>query len=177
MKVAQLLGLQGPWQHGVCRDTDCLHHRSYGPVIVFFSSVLYLVIGRPLWLVFLHSSSCSGSERAPLPGVLLYCSAHQADREDNWLGSYSVNWHVRHLKGTLSGSYSIVSSHSLYCSASNAGMWGREAMVMAPPPTGDSAVSPCFYGCPAFLHRHFQPQPPPLHPLDLSLHSQQQPLP
>ena len=112
-----------------------------------------------------------------MPGVLLYCSAHRADREDNWLGSYSVNWHVRHLKGTLSGSYSIVSSHSLYCSASNAGMWGREAMVMAPPPTGDSAVSPCFYGCPAFLHRHFQPQPPPLHPLDLSLHSQQQPSP
>ena len=47
---------------------------------------------------------------------------------------------------------------------------------MAPPPTGDSAVSPCFYSCPAFLHRHFQPQPPPSHPLDLFLHSQQQPL-
>ena len=53
----------------------------------------------------------------------------------------------------------------------------REAMVMAPPPMHDSAVSPYFHGCLAFLHRHFQPQPPPLHPLDLSLHSQQQPLP
>ena len=39
-----------------------------------------------------------------------------------------------------------------------------------------SAVSPCFHGCPAFLHRHFPPQSPS-HPLNLSLHSQQQPSP
>ena len=49
-------------------------------------------------------------------------------------------------------------------------------MVMAPPPTHDSAVSPCFCGCLAFLHRHFPPQSPPSHPLNPSLHSQQ-PLP
>ena len=54
---------------------------------------------------------------------------------------------------------------------------GREAMVMAPSPTRDSAVPPCFHGCPAFLHRHFPPQSPPSPPLDLSLHSQQQPSP
>ena len=54
---------------------------------------------------------------------------------------------------------------------------GREAMVKAPPPTRDSAVPPCFHGCPAFLHRHFPPQSPPSPPLDLSLHSQQQPSP
>ncbi|KAM9682794.1 protein SLX4IP [Dama dama] len=53
---------------------------------------------------------------------------------------------------------------------------GREAMVMAPPPTRDSAVSPCFRGCRAFLHRHFPPQSPPSHPLDPSFHSQQQQL-
>ena len=41
-------------------------------------------------------------------------------------------------------------------------------MVMAPPPTRDSAVSPCFHGCRAFLHRHFPPQSPPSHPLHLS---------
>ena len=52
---------------------------------------------------------------------------------------------------------------------------GREAMVMAPPPTHDSAVWPCFHGCPAFLHRHFPSQSPPSHSLDLSLLSQQQP--
>ena len=50
-------------------------------------------------------------------------------------------------------------------------------MVMAPPPTRDSAVSPNFHGFPGFLHRHFPPQSPPPHPLNSSLHSQQQPLP
>jgi len=53
----------------------------------------------------------------------------------------------------------------------------REAMVMALPAMCDSAVSPCFLGCPAFLHRHFPPQSPLLYSFDLSLHSQQQPLP
>ena len=53
----------------------------------------------------------------------------------------------------------------------------REATVMAPPPTCDSAVLPCFQGCLAFLHRHFPPQSPPSHPLGPSLRSQQQPLP
>ena len=53
---------------------------------------------------------------------------------------------------------------------------GRDAMVMAPAPTCDSAVLPCFHGCPAFLHRHFPPQSPPSHLLSSSLHSQQQPL-
>ena len=50
----------------------------------------------------------------------------------------------------------------------------REAMVMAPPTTCESAVSSSFHGCLAFFHRHFPPQYPPSHPLNLSLHSQQQ---
>ena len=48
---------------------------------------------------------------------------------------------------------------------------------MAPPPMRDSALSPCFHGCLAFLHRHLPPQSPPSHPLNLSFHSQQQPSP
>ena len=42
---------------------------------------------------------------------------------------------------------------------------------MAPPPTCDSAVSPCFHGCLAFLHRHFPSQSPPSPPLNRSLQS------
>ena len=53
---------------------------------------------------------------------------------------------------------------------------GWEAMVMAPPQSCDSAVSPWFHDCLAFLYRHLPPQSPPAHPLDLSLCSQQQPL-
>ena len=45
-------------------------------------------------------------------------------------------------------------------------------MVMAPPPARDSAVSPCFHGCRAFLHRHFPLQSPPSRPLNPALHSQ-----
>ena len=48
-------------------------------------------------------------------------------------------------------------------------------MVMAPPTTCDSAVSPCFSGCLTFLHRHF----PPVSSLTSlqSVCSQQQPSP
>ena len=42
----------------------------------------------------------------------------------------------------------------------------REAMVMAPPPTHDSAASPCFHDCLAFFHRHFLLQFHPSHPLN-----------
>ena len=50
-------------------------------------------------------------------------------------------------------------------------------MVMAPSPTHDSAVSPCFHGCLAFLHLRFLPRSPPSNPLNLSLFSQQKLLP
>ena len=53
----------------------------------------------------------------------------------------------------------------------------REDMVMTPPPIHDSAVSPFFHDCLAFLHWHFPPWSPPSHPLNLSPHSQQQPSP
>ena len=79
------------------------------------------------------------------------------------MGSYSVVQCVRLLMG-----------HSLYCSAA---CGEREAIVMAPTPTHDSAVFPGFHGCLAFLHSHFPPQSPPSHPLNLSLHSQLQPSP
>ena len=102
-------------------------------------------------------------EGPPLTGVLLYRSAHQALKGTPWVGSYSVVQRVRHLMG-----------QALYCSTADAGMW-REAMVMAPSSMCDSGVSPCFHGCLAFLIRHFPPQSPPSHPLNLSLCGQQWP--
>ena len=38
VKVAQRLGLRGPWQRQVCRDMDCLCCRCYGLIRVFFRS-------------------------------------------------------------------------------------------------------------------------------------------
>ena len=88
------------------------------------------------------------------------------------MGSYSVDWHIRHLKGHPGWGPTLYIRHlmgqPLYSSA-NAGLWGpwrcqvcrdtdylchrsygpirvfsQEAMVMAPSPMCDSAVSPCF---------------------------------
>ena len=44
-------------------------------------------------------------------------------------------------------------------------------MVMAPPPTHDSAVSPCFHGYLAFFHRHFPPVSSLTSPQSVSLQS------
>ena len=97
-----------------------------------------------------------------------------------WLGSYDVVLRISHIKEhpgwvllcpsvhqVFDGPASTVQLLMLACGE-------REAMVMAPPPP---AVSPCFHGFLAFLHRHFPPQSPLSHPLDPSLHSQQQPSP
>ena len=54
---------------------------------------------------------------------------------------------------------------------------GRERPWWWLHPPCDSAVSPCFHGCLAFLHLHFPPRSPPSHPLTLCLCSQQQPSP
>ena len=98
--------------------------------------------------ILLCCSTCQAHRGVPLAGVLLCSSVHQA-----------------------------LMGQPLYCSAANAGVWGERSYVMAAPSTEDSAVSPCFHGHLAFLHRHFPPQSPPSHPLYLFLHNQQQPSP
>ena len=81
-----------------------------------------------------------------------------------WLTSYSVDQCLGYLKG-LSGWVLLCSSvcqafggpASLLFSHQVLACGKREVMVMASPHTHDSAVSPCFHGCLAFLHRHFPP--------------------
>ena len=63
----------------------------------------------------------------------------------------------------------------LCCSAADAGMWEREAMVMASPSMHDSAVSPCFHGCPGFPPQPFPTMISSHIPLNPSVHSQQHP--
>ena len=149
MKVAHLLGLQGPWRCQVCRDLDCLHCRSYGPIRVFFSASYN-------W----RSAALFGLSFSTAPPV-------QALKGLPCLGSFSVVWCIRHIEGApgwgpilwVSASrvwwacLSIVQLPMLVCGK-------RDPMVMAPL-TLDSAVLPCFHDCPASLHRHFPPQSPP----------------
>ena len=73
--------LAGPWQHQVCRDMDCLHHRSYGPIRVFFWA-------SPSWRSEGLFDQCF-SIAPPL----------QAHRGLPCLGSFSVVWHARHIEG------------------------------------------------------------------------------
>ena len=65
------------------------------------------------------------------------------------MGFCSVAQCIRHLMG-----------QPLYCSAADAGVGERQAMVMAPPTTHDLAVSPCFHGLLGF--------PPQVFPITVS---------
>ena len=56
-------------------------------------------------------------------------------------------------------------------------MWGKRGCGDGCTPSHDSAVTRCFHGGPAFLHRHFPPRSPPICPLSPSFHSHQQPSP
>ena len=128
MKVAQLLGLQGPWQHQVCRDTNCLRGRSYGPVRVFsrascswLSGGLFAqsfsvappgqaLRGNPLPGVPLCGSTHQAIEAPPLTEALLR-RPHQALKGAPWVEFYSAVQCLRRLMG-----------QSLYRSAANAGV-------------------------------------------------------
>ena len=116
--------------------------------------------------VLLCCSACQAHRGVFLAGILLCRLVGQALKGAPWVGSCSVVQCITCLTG-----------QPVYCSAAHAGMWRERGMVMAPPPMRDSAVTPSFHDCLAFLHRHFPPQSLPSHPLYLSLHSQQQPLP
>ena len=121
---------------------------------------------------------------APLAGVLLCRSMCQALKgAPGW--SSSVVWCISHLEKHPGGGGRVL-LYSSVCQAFDGPAFlvqllmlacgEREAMVMAPPSMHDSAVSPCFHGCLAFLHRHFPPQSPPSHPQSASP-GQQQPSP
>ena len=132
MRAVQLLGLQGPWQHQKCRDTDCLCHRSYGPIRVFYQAScswqseglfdqsfsvaphIQALTRFPFLGSFSIFHNVRHTEGPPLAGVLLCRSAGQALKGEPWVGSYSVVQCLRYLMG-----------QPLYCSAADAGMWGE----------------------------------------------------
>ena len=96
VKMAQLLGLRGPWKHQVCRDMDCVHPRSYGPVSLseplsgdqnpFLAS---LSLALPVQA--LRGLPCLGSFS------VVGCKRHTEGPP--WLESCAVDRRVRHLKG------------------------------------------------------------------------------
>ena len=112
--VAQLLGLWGHWWCQVCRDMGCLCCRSYGHISVFF------------W------ASCSWRSEGLFGQSFCISLPAQTLRGLPCLASFSVAQHVRHIEGPpWVGSYSVVQrvrhlvGQPLYCSASDAGVWGE----------------------------------------------------
>ena len=140
-KLEQLLGLQGPWRCQVCRDMDCLHHRSYGPLRVsiwasctwqseglfgqsFFKMPLVQLFRRLPGLGSFSIVQCVRDIRgATLVGVLLYRSVCQALKGAPYVGSYSVV----HVSGVWLASLSTFQLPMLVC--------GERGGVMAPPPS------------------------------------------
>ena len=130
MKAVQLLGLWGLWRRQVCKDMNCFRCRSYGPIRVFFSSLLQLGIRRPLWpfsvappIQALRGFPCLGS------------FAVVQHVRPPWLTSYSIDQCIRHLKGHPGwGSYAVVQcvrylmGQPLYCSADWCWHMGRESL-------------------------------------------------
>ena len=90
VKVVQLFGLQGPWWCQVCKDTDCLHHRSYGRFRVFFQA------------------SCSWWSEGLFGQSFSIALPVQALRGLLCVGSFSDVWCIRHIEGPPRlGSYCV----------------------------------------------------------------------
>ena len=114
VKVAPLLGLQGPWRRQVCRDTDCFHRRSYGPIRVFFPASCSWQSEGLFGQSFSIALPVQAHRGAPLAGVLFCGSGHQAPKRALWVGSGSVVQCIRRLMG-----------QPLCCSSADAGLSGE----------------------------------------------------
>ena len=107
MDVGWLLGSWGPWQCWLCWSTSGYCHRRYGTVGVFSS----------LWLLcpvrIVHEAACvtgtlvapsvqdDNSLRLRSHGTIESFSSlwQLVSKGPPWLGSFSIAWHIRHLKG------------------------------------------------------------------------------
>ena len=110
--------------------------------------------------VFLCSPACSSTWRAPLPGALLWCSAHQAHRAPvAGVLFYSSVYQAR------GGPASLLFSCWCWCLGRARLWWWLRPVCM---------TQQYRFASMAFLHQHFPPQSPPSHPLNPSLLIQQQ---
>ena len=149
--VAQLLGLRGPWHQVQGHGLWC--HRSYRPIKVFFQA------SYSWWSEGLFGPSFS------------VATLVQALRGLSCLGSFSAVWWSGTQRAPLAQCIRWLMGQPLCCSAADAGLWGDRGYGDGSTPTRDSAVSPCFHACLAFLLWHFPPLSPPPHPFNPSLHN------
>ena len=94
----QLLGLQGP-DSTTCARTQTASLQESRPCQSLFRSLLLLAIRRPLWPVFLSSSSHSALRGLPCLGSFSVILRIRHTEGAPWVGSYSVCGSVRRLQG------------------------------------------------------------------------------
>ena len=95
--MAQLLGM---W-HQVCRDMDCLHHKSYGHIRVFFRASCSWRSEGLFGQCFSVAPLLNVLRRLPCLGSFSVVQGVRHIEMPPWLGSYSVYSQIRHLKGQL----------------------------------------------------------------------------
>ena len=98
IKVAQLLGLPGPWRHQVCSDMDCLHHRSSGPIRAFFRASCSQRSEGLFGQSFSVAPPLQALRGLPCLGSFSVVEPIKHIEGPPWLGSYSVVQHISHLK-------------------------------------------------------------------------------
>ena len=99
VNVVQLFGLRGPWRDQVCRDTDSLHHRSYGPIRIFFQASCSWRSEDLFGQSFSVALPIQALRGLPCLGSLSVVQHNRHREGPPKLGSNSVDWHIRHLKG------------------------------------------------------------------------------
>ena len=90
--------LAGLWQSQVCRDTDCLHHRSYGPIRVFFPASCSWQSEGLFGQSFSIALPFQGLRGLPCLGFFSVQRVRPTDGAP-WLESYFVDRCIRLLKG------------------------------------------------------------------------------
>ena len=98
VKVAQLLGLWGPWQRQVCRDKDCLCPGVMAQSVFFQASCSWQSEGL-FGQSFSIAPPIQTLKGLPCLGSVSVARWVRHMEGPFWLGSYSVDQCIRHLKG------------------------------------------------------------------------------
>ena len=93
----QLLGLQGPWQRKVCRVTGLSLPQELWPYLSLFFEPLVAGDQKASLASFSVAPSIQALKGLPCLGSFVVWRVRPIEGPP-WLGSYSVVWHISHLK-------------------------------------------------------------------------------
>ena len=83
----------------MCRDMDCLHRRSYGPIRVFFKPLVAGDQKASLASFFSLAPPVQVLRGLPCLGSFSVVPCIRYIEGSPWPWSYAVDWRIRHLQG------------------------------------------------------------------------------